>query len=446
MVFLVMSAFVAVLVQQYRIQIQKRADREKHKEQLACTMAFVLLQLAQERRGKSDFDEKKYLEQEAQQENRLVDRYFCERLAKIWTPQVDIKEVRVMFGIRLRIDLPTFLEFCQTHALYMKESRYESLKEKQREKAEWIQYVESKIKNNQTRKFLIYADAALVLALTVLVSFDSFSIGAAIALFSFQIVSFSGLFMLEFVSHEPADWRSVYDIVLIVCTILVASIGAASSSSKILHVGFSFPILRLITVQDRIRNFEDGDEASNPPAKGDNFQLVRTFAPFLMHLLVLLMIVVTSFSFLFTMVFPNAEDDTLSLQTQPFRTTTNSLMSGFQILTTSNWHLLMFPAMQAYGPIASWVFCVMFFVLDFVLVNIVVAIFVDALLASSKKTKPTKPNFLVPPMFSPGVNPASASNLFQGVSDDQIPKRFSFIRSRSGKGYTWRGIADYQES
>eukprot|EP00475_Leptophrys_vorax_P027767 TRINITY_DN39647_c0_g3_i1.p1 TRINITY_DN39647_c0_g3~~TRINITY_DN39647_c0_g3_i1.p1 ORF type:complete len:437 (-),score=105.73 TRINITY_DN39647_c0_g3_i1:194-1504(-) len=338
MVFLVMSAFVAVLVQQYRIQIQKRADREKHKEQLACTMAFVLLQLAQERRGKSDFDEKKYLEQEAQQENRLVDRYFCERLAKIWTPQVDIKEVRVMFGIRLRIDLPTFLEFCQTHALYMKESRYESLKEKQREKAEWIQYVESKIKNNQTRKFLIYADAALVLALTVLVSFDSFSIGAAIALFSFQIVSFSGLFMLEFVSHEPADWRSVYDIVLIVCTILVASIGAASSSSKILHVGFSFPILRLITVQDRIRNFEDGDEASNPPAKGDNFQLVRTFAPFLMHLLVLLMIVVTSFSFLFTMVFPNAEDDTLSLQTQPFRTTTNSLMSGFQILTTSNWH------------------------------------------------------------------------------------------------------------
>jgi hypothetical protein len=81
--------------------------------------------------------------------------------------------------------------------------------------------------------------------------------------------------------------------------------------------------------------------------------------------------------------------------------------------------------------------------MDFILVNIVVAIFVDALLAQKGK-KPQQPKHLLP--LSPRNSlPTSNSNLFHGVSNEQIPKRFSLVKSRSGKGYTWRGIANYQE-
>jgi hypothetical protein len=335
MVFLVMSAFVAVLVQQYRIQIHKRARREKHKEQLACTVAFILLRIAQEQRGKSDFDEQKFLETDAKADNRFIDRYLCERLAKIWTPSVDIKEMRVMFGIKLRIDLPTFLEFCETHNLYMKESRYQSLKVPKPESIPLLQNWMSKLDRYWWKKHVTWSDAALVLAVTILVSFDHFSIPAAIVLFSLQVFSFVMLLGLHFGGklENGMDWRNVYDVIIIIAALILIFLGA-TQSHRVLEIGFSVTILRLITCQDRIRKLDEQEDE----AEESSFEMVKTFAPFLTHLLFLLLIVISSFSMLFTMIFPGTQSDELSLAAHPFKSTTSSLLSGFQILTTSNWH------------------------------------------------------------------------------------------------------------
>jgi hypothetical protein len=97
----------------------------------------------------------------------------------------------------------------------------------------------------------------------------------------------------------------------------------------------------------------------------------------------------------------------------------------------------MYAAVKVYGLWSSLFFCCFYLIINFVLLNLLIAIFVEGLFSSHKKAS-QKPK---PSSSRLGSQP-SDSNLFHGLPEASIPEKFKILpRQRSSKGYRWRALA-----
>lgn len=167
-------------------------------------------------------------------------------------------------------------------------------------------------------------------------------------LLSFQIVYFLLRYVFHFIGADLLDnedssregesvsflkdVRNSFDAIIFAFSIIVClieSFNDGSSRINLKEIGFSLVTLRLISSYHRIRCEKRVDSKS--------FYAFKIFSPVLLDLFLLNIVVFTSFSFAGHLLFFNSSDSSLLLFTHPFESRYISMLSMFQVLTTSNW-------------------------------------------------------------------------------------------------------------
>lgn len=349
LVLFVMSGVVASFVDAYRGIIITRAKKECDKESLALAVAFLLLVRADA-----------YPDSIILSSSSKLDRFFVNRILHIRC----MERLYDCSGLPSSIKFPQFVQIC--HDIRLSETHKSILP--------------TLTGSTLCRRAvdIVYTDYVSLILVIIYGALLCGNVDSTVLLIplGFQGVELTirnFAFVPKLQAFDFIDSMFVY-LPILFCAVLVPL-----NRTTAVEVVLCAPILRLTTMYGRLK-YNDNDDVSH------TMYVFSVYVPLLYKFSCLIVFVFYTFAAVGVdlysdIVLPNSSDLDLGFSQNSFNDLPHAFLTLFQVFTTSNWHEVMFPVIRATSRWSSLYFVSFVFIIVIITVNLLIALFSDALAA-----------------------------------------------------------------